>query len=733
MRKWLVMGCALAAALLVGCTTTKTGQAFKPGTYSGSAQGRNGKIIVEVTVDASSILNVAVKEQHETDAVSDNALRVVPQQIVERQCLAVDSVSGASLTSQAIVDAATDALKKAGGDVEKLKTAPAAAPAKVAAAMKPGVYYGEAYGKWPKDSNEGGRFLSPKVIKPIKVEVEVDASAIKSVKVLSCDDTPGFKESAIRQIPEAIVKYQSVGVDVVTGSSLTSKGIVAATSKALELAGANILAFNAKQPKTAGSVEYSADVAVIGAGASGTAAALAAAEKGAKVIVIEKTGQVGGMGGCSTGFIGVGSEQAKAAGSTKTVQDVFMEMMDYTNWTANPLLVKAILEKSGGTADWLKAHGYKMTLQKGSYTHDTGKGNAKLQALYDSYILPAGGKLLLQTRATELIREGGRVVGVKAKQDNGVDVVVKAKSVVIATGGFGGSPEMLKKYTHSDKYSLSGISTNTGDGINMAIGVGAALSPEISPHLTEFAGSTVQDYNDFFMKYLNYGGLLQVNLEGKRFMDESLCASQPLAKGASAIRSAGSFYVVLDQATLDTLESKGFPGIMGQEKTAELKKSIGWRDRALVPLATIKAEMEQAIAAGVAFKADSFEALEKAAGFSKGVFVGTMARYLDAVEKKEDKEFYKASYWLTPIAKGPYYLVRMEPAIFGTIGGIAVNERIEALDESGKPIPGLYVAGQDGGGMYGYPYYEIVGVTQGYAYNSGRIAGENAASLAKAE
>jgi fumarate reductase flavoprotein subunit len=733
MRKWLVMGCALLAALLVGCTTTQPGQTFKAGTYSGSAQGRNGPVVVEVTVDSSSILNVAIKEQHETDAVSDNALRVVPQQIVARQCLAVDSVSGASMTSEAIVAAAADALKKAGGDVEKLKTAPAAAPAKVAASMKPGVYYGEAYGKWPKDSNEGGRFLSPKVIKPIKVEIEVDASTIKSVKVLSCDDTPGFKESAIRQIPEAIVKYQSVGVDVVTGSSLTSKGIVAATTKALELAGANILAFSAKQPKAAGSAEYATDVAVIGAGASGTAAALAAVEKGAKVIVIEKTGQVGGMGGSSTGFIGVGSEQAKAAGSTKTVQDVFMEMMDYTNWTANPLLVKAILEKSGGTADWLKDHGYKMTLQKGSYTHDTGKGNAKLQALYDNYILPAGGKLLLQTRATELIREGGRIVGVKAKCDDGTNVVVKAKSVVIATGGFGGNPEMLKKYTHSDKYSMSGISTNTGDGINMALAVGASLSPEISPHLTEFAGSTVQDYNDFFMKYLNYGGLLQVNLEGKRFMDESLCASQPLAKGASAIRSAGSFYVVLDQATLDTLETKGFPGIMGPEKTAELKKSIGWRDRALVPFTTIKMEMDQAIAAGVAFKADSFEAFEKAAGFSKGVFTGTMSKYLNAVDKKEDKEFYKAPYWLTPIAKGPYYLVRMEPAIFGTIGGIAVNERIEALDDNGKPIAGLYVAGQDGGGMYGYPYYEIVGVTQGYAYNSGRIAGENAASVAKSE
>jgi fumarate reductase flavoprotein subunit len=259
------------------------------------------------------------------------------------------------------------------------------------------------------------------------------------------------------------------------------------------------------------------------------------------------------------------------------------------------------------------------------------------------------------------------------------------------------------------------------------------MSPEVSPHLTEFAGSTVLDFNDYFMKYLNYGGLLQVNLEGKRFMDESLCASQPLAKGASAIRSAGSFYVVLDQAALDTLESKGFPGMFGQAKTDELKKTIGWRDRALVPFTTIKMEMDQAVAAKVAFKADSFEGLEAAAGFKKGVFTGTMSKYLSEVEKKEDDEFYKQSFWLTPISKAPYYLVRMEPAIFGTIGGIMVNERIEAINESGKPIPGLYVAGQDGGGMYGYPYYEIVGVTQGYAYNSGRIAGENAASSAKAE
>jgi fumarate reductase flavoprotein subunit len=683
-------------------------------------------VTVEVTVNSTSILSVSIKEQHETAGIADNALTLLPREIVAKQSLRVDSISGASFTSKAIIGAVSEAVKKAGVDPARLSGTKASAT-RAPSAMKPGVYYGEAYGKWGKDSNEGGRFGSPKVIRPIRVEVAVDASSIKDVKVLSCDDTPGFKESAIAQIPASIVKYQSVGVDAVSGSTLTSKGIVAATTKALEGAGADILAFSARQPKVKASEEYSADVVVVGAGASGSAAALAAVEKGAKVLVLEKTGQVGGMGGCSTGFIGVGSEAAKKAGNTKTVQDVFMEMMNYTNWTANPLLVKAILEKSGGTADWLQAHGYKVSIANASYTHDTGKGNAKIQNLYDRYILPAGGKLLLQTRAESLIMDGKKVVGVRATKSDGTTVVVHAKSVVIATGGFGGNPEMLRKYTHSDRYSLSGLATNTGDGINMAIAAGAGLSSDISPHLTEFAGSTTLDFNSYFMKYLNYGGLLQVNLEGKRFMDESLCASQPLAKGASAIRTQGSFYVVLDQAMLDTLQAKGFPGVFGPEKTAELKKSINWRDRALVPFTTIKAEMDEAVAAGVAFKADSFEGLEKAAGFKKGLFTSTMERYLKSIKDQKDEDFYKESFWLTPIATAPYYLVRMEPAIFGTIGGINVNERIEALDDSGKPVPGLYVAGQDGGGMYGYPYYEIVGVTQGYAYNSGRIAGENAA------
>ena len=82
-------------------------------------------------------------------------------------------------------------------------------------------------------------------------------------------------------------------------------------------------------------------------------------------------------------------------------------------------------------------------------------------------------------------------------------------------------------------------------------------------------------------------------------MDEGLCAEQPLAKGASAIRTAGSFYVIFDQPTLDTLETVGFPGLFSPETTSRLKKEILWRGRALVPFTTIKDEVARAMEAKI--------------------------------------------------------------------------------------------------------------------------------------
>ena len=725
-RKFTVAASVLLFLLvLAGCGNS--GPKFKAGSYTGTAEGRNGQIQVEVAVDKNSIKSITILEHHETEGVADNALKLIPAEIVKSQTLDVDSVSGATMVSDAIKKAVEQALVSAGADAESLYAERTAKKNPPEISMTPGTYTGEAYGKWEKGSNEGARFGSPAEIQPTEVEVTVDGNSILSVRVLRCDDTPGFKEPAIDRMEREIVGRQSIAVDVVAGCTLTSRAILTAATQALEKAGADITWFNLPAEKSLRTEEYSADIVVIGAGTAGTAAALAAVEKGADVIILEKTGKIGGMGVCSTGFIGVDSSFTRAAGSEVTVNDVFREMMEYSNWTADPLIVKTVLEKSGSTADWLAAHGYKLRLGGYGFTHDTGKGTQKMQDLYDNYILPGGARLFLETPAEGLLMEEGKVAGVLAKKKDGTAMTIHADGVIIATGGFGGNPEMLEQYTGTSDYFLSGLSASTGDGLSMALAAGARRSEEIFPHLTEFAASTVQDYNSYFMKYLNYGGLLQVNLEGKRFMDEGLCAEQPLAKGASAIRTAGSFYVIFDQPTLDTLETVGFPGLFSPETTSRLKKEILWRGRALVPFTTIKDEVARAMEAKIAFRAESIQELESLAGIEVGNLQDTVGRYRQMVANKRDEDFQKDPVWLTAtVSRGPFYAVRMEPAIFGTLGGIKINERFQVLDSRLKAIGGLYAAGQDTGGFYGYPYYDIPGATMGYSYNSGRIAGENA-------
>ncbi|ADK79995.1 FAD-binding protein [Sediminispirochaeta smaragdinae] len=721
---------AIAAMLLfTGCHPSNL--SFTAGSYIGTAQGKNGQIKVEVSVDEDSINSIKIVENHETEGLADTALKLIPAEIIKNQSLAVDTVSGATIVSDAIKEAVKNALEPSGVDLKRLSETHSEAHKEKGSAQKtpmaPGVYTGSAYGKWAKGSNEGARFGSPKVIQPITVDVKVDEDSILDVTVTNCDDTPGFKEPAIERMQKDIVEKQSIAVDVVSGCTMTCRGIISAVTQAMEQAGADFTDFNAKTEKRNSTEEYTADVVIAGGGTAGTAAALAAIEKGANVVIVEKTGKIGGMGVCSTGFIGVESSFTKAAGSKVTVDEVFKEMMEYSDWTANPLIVKTILEKSGDTADWLAAHGYKLKIGGYGYTHDTGKGTQKMQDLYDNYILPAGAKLLLETSATELLIDGARVTGLKAVKKDGTVVTVHADAVIIATGGFGGNPEMLERYTGSSNYYLSGLSASTGDGLNMALSAGAMMNEEIFPHLTEFAASTTLDYNSYFMKYLNYGGLLQVNIEGKRFMDEGLCAEQPLAKGASAIRTAGSFYVIFDQATLDTLHTQGFPGLFPKETTEMLKKTILWRGRALVPFTSIMDEMQRAMDAHIACKGSSIEELESQMGVEKDVLVNTVARYKQMVDQKQDDDFYKNPVWLTQtINGGPYYAVRMEPAIFGTSGGIKVNEQFQVVNKELQPIAGLYAAGQDTGGFMGYPYYDIPGCTMGYSYNSGRIAGEHA-------
>lgn len=728
-KSYIIVFLVLCTIGLLACSPkVETSAPQQEETYTAKANGFAGDVEVSLTIKDGKLTSVKATGEKETPDLGGKALEILPANMLSENSIDVDVMSGATMTSNAILEAAKLALSEANITLQKVESV------KDAFNFIPGTYTGEAYGKWDKDSKEGFRFGSPNPITPMLATVKVEKDKIVSIDITNISETPGFYEPVMEKMVPDIIKYQTLGVDTVSGCTMTSKGVIQAVEQALVKAGADTAKLYAKVENSNEIEEYHTDIIVIGGGGSGSVSALAASEAGAEVIIMEKTGKVGGMSVLTTGFIAPESKVQKENGSTVTSKDLFEEYANYNYGTANNLLVKTILDKAGSTADWLIEHGYKVKPSPNGVTVDTGKGQEKIDNLYKNYITKSNSnKLLLQTRADELLfDENKKVIGVHGTKKDGTEVNVYADAVIIATGGFGGNKEMLKEYTGSDRYWLSGLEASSGDGINLALSAGADLSPELFPHITEFAANADVNFNDYYFKYLNYAGLLQLDSSGHRFMNEEWCITQPLAKGASSIRTVGSFWVVFDQNTYDIIKEKGLSGLFTPEETEFLKTEHNWRARALDPFGDLmEIEFNRAKDAGAAYSADTLEELGKQAGFTVDEYMEEIKKYQSAVEKGVDEDFNKNPMFLTSVDKGPFYAVRMEPAIFGTLGGIRVDEKMRILNEDLKPIEGLYAAGQDAGGMYGYPYYETPGTTQGYAYNSGKIAGEHAAQFIK--
>ncbi len=691
------------------------------GTFEGSAQGFQGEVKVTLTLENGVLVAASAEGEEETPDIGGRALELMPQAMVAANSVEVDTISGATLTSNGILEAAGAALDDSGAVLARQEVS-------VVQNMKPGTYTGEAYGKWKEGTIEGERFGSPAVIRPTKVEVTVDETSILKVEVVDCSDTPGFVEACTERIPADIVEHQSIAVDAVTGATLTSQAILNGVSQALTEAGADLTGFSRTAAKSSEKEEYHVQLVIVGAGAAGTMAAIEAMEAGIDTLVLEKCGKLGGTSSCSTGFAAIQSEQQKAAGTDEyTVDSAFRELMDFCKWRANAPLVYNILSHSGDTADKLQSYWQQTDnpgiVKAGVTAHDTGKGIDKFDVLYEGFLVPSGINVMLETTAKSLIMDGSKVVGVEAKKQDGTSVTVYADNVLICTGGFGGNDEMLKEYFGHNNFYLNGLSSNVGDGINMCLEAGAALSDELAPHLAEFCSNKNVDFYAGYMKFMNQAGFLALDPSGQRFVNEEFFVTQALSYGASALRRVGFAYLIFTQDQLDAMVEKGLWGVLSEETIDSLKL----RSRIIVPsYYTLNDEMEAALEAGEAWKADTLEGLGEAIGFTdQEIYKKSIADYRQVLETGEDPLFGKRRDMMPDLDQGPYYAVKVISAIDGTYNGIRVNENMQALNQEYQPIEGLYVAGQDSGGYFSYPYYEGVGWTQGYAWTSGAVAAKH--------
>jgi fumarate reductase flavoprotein subunit len=492
------------------------------------------------------------------------------------------------------------------------------------------------------------------------------------------------------------------------------------TMKMTLLGAAMTLAF---APAFAADQTYTADIVVIGAGASGTAAAWAAAEKGFKVVTLEKAAAVGGTGKFSEGIFAVESKMQHDWNYALTKDEAFQKIMNYGHWRGNAKMVRAFVNKSADTIDWMQKNGVVFeklfsNYPNGLYTWHIYKGRgAGWINLFQQKYKEKGQTLLLNTWGTKLITDNGRVTGVEATNKAGDKITVNAKATIIATGGFFANREMAKKYLRFPDADGLAQTGKTGDGIRMAwdVGGGKEGTEVQASYRPGPRGVATTNHVSATAKQ----PLLWLTPKGDRFCDEKIMLQWPFA-GNALERIGGTMYVVYDQKTLDHMINDG------------IDLGVG----VMVPVGTkltkFNEEFADAQKAGWAFKADTLEGLAKATGMDPDRVKKTVEAYNHFCDVRHDEEFAKDPSLLREVKTGPFYAIKSVASTLGTLGGIKANERFEVVTQKEDPIPGLYAAGNDVGGMYGDSYDLLMaGSTVGFAVNSGRIAVDSAAEYIK--
>lgn len=584
---------------------------------------------------------------------------------------------------------------------------------------------------------------------PITVETTVTSSKIAAVRVVSQRETAGVSDAALVRIPQAVVAGQTLEVDAVTGATYTGKGILEAVEKAILQAGGDPSAFRIKRAAEAKAlVTLSTDVVVVGAGGAGASAAVAAAEGGAKVIVLEKAGQPGGATLMSSGLFASDSKLQAQAGLKVPTAEIYKKWQDYVNWLNDPVLTWNFFKKSASTVDWLQERGYQLKLvpnvQKvhaSDYQtyHAYADESKKMEYLqtFLANVTKRGGQVYYETRATKLITENGKVVGVEARQADGTPLRITAQAVVLATGGFGANAVEVAKVNPGKKMSALNSGTQTGDGAAMAREVGAGGAKTEFSHYHgvdmpfEIIGAAVNSGDgskgatggiDSVNHFANFPGGLWVSRAGVRFAPETIAFDSALVANVT-YSVGGEYYVVVDSKTFRALEARGASGVgvpLSPERLAGFE---------LAPVKTpwkgLSSQFETAVKLGGAFRGQTVADLARAMGVEAASLEATVAAYNKVCAAKKDEQYGKAPAYLVPVVEGPFYAVLGRAVALGGLGGILTDDKLRVTTEDGRVIPGLFAAGADVSRIYNNVYPLVEGVTAGWAFNSGRMAGES--------
>ncbi len=481
------------------------------------------------------------------------------------------------------------------------------------------------------------------------------------------------------------------------------------------------------------SATYECDVVVVGAGVSGLSASVEASDLGLDVIQLEKHGYTGGWGVGTEGIGGFGTSIQKKAGIEIEPVEVIAKEAEYTHDRIDNLLWIDIINSSADNFDWLLDKGVTFSGIVDDYMgsgaglnvfHWFASGTAKADyaAPMTAAAQAQGVNIMLDTQGYQLIVKNGEVAGIYARTSDDEVIEIDTKAVILATGGVASNNGFIKRGGYNMDYLYQCYGDMTGDGLTMALEVGAAdtLDSVAALEVLTVGDQPSGSYATYTRNGIDYGATvpntLWVNEDGERFVDESAGSDNWMAK-LTATKKQRLCYTIFSQEIID-----------GNMKTryADDANSLD------TYMSDFNSMIEDGGRGGI--KADTIDELvKKAASAFDGIDVdtlsGTIASYDNMCLSGKDDLYGKDSQYMVPLGSGPFYLCLLRQTVCVTFGAIRTDRSFHALDEDKDVIPGLYAIGVDGAMLWPNIYtINIPGGSNANNVNSGRTAAKSAAS-----
>ena len=438
------------------------------------------------------------------------------------------------------------------------------------------------------------------------------------------------------------------------------------------------------------------DLIIVGAGNSGLPTAIFAAERGAKVLIVDIASVIGGTLLLSSGqMAAAGTKLQKNKGIEDTPQSHYDDIMRISKGTADKDIVKLATFNAGDTFDWLTDNGFEV--KEGhpvtGTTHEPysnaryawgPKGGMSILKVLEKKIQPhIDSKMVtikLNTEVKNLIQNDSKAIeGIETIDEDGNKNNFYSDNVVLTSGGYASNPEMFLELEGAVDYSDTSYPYSQGAGITMGTNAGGYVRYG-EHHLPIFGGILADsDYPSPMVATARHfppdrpPWEIFVDVNGNRFLQEDV-PSHDVYEHALRDCPEESCWAIFDEEIFNNAP----PLITGTFGTGKLTK----------------ADISEAFNEGYPkyFKSETLEGLAESAGINKDNFISTVSEYNLAQKTGKDKLGRK--YMPLPIAKGPFYAVKIQSWCLTTYAGLAVNKDLQVIQQDGKPIKGLYAAGE---------------------------------------